>query len=100
MISQLDENTFLNLEHLRDISVHQNELEALPGALFDNNKDLEFINFSRNKLVNIPAKLFVHPKIEFVLLSSNVCIDKSYRRTENYFSIAEVIGNDLAACNH
>jgi insulin-like growth factor-binding protein complex acid labile subunit len=100
LISQLDENTFSHLEKLRDIVIRQNDLETLPGALFENNKDLEFINLSRNKLVNIPAKLFVHPKIEFVFLSSNVCIDKTYRRTENYSNIAEAIGNDLAACSH
>jgi Leucine-rich repeat (LRR) protein len=100
LISQLDENTFSHFEKLRDIVIRQNDLETLPGALFENNKDLEFINFSRNKLVNIPAKLFVHPKIEFVLLSSNVCIDKNYRRTENYSNIAEAIGNDLAGCSH
>ncbi len=100
LISQLDEKTFSHLEKLRDIVIRQNDLETLPAALFENNKDLEFINLSRNKLVSIPAKLFVHPKIEFVFLSSNVCIDKTYRRTENYSNIAEVIENDLAACSH
>jgi hypothetical protein len=58
------------------------------------------VDLSRNKLVNIPAKLFAHLDVETLELASNVCIDKSYYRKKNGAGIGGVIENDLAACNH
>jgi Leucine-rich repeat (LRR) protein len=100
LIGQLDENTFSHCENLKDLVLGENDLETLPGALFANNKQLRYINLSRNKLVNIPAKLFSHSDVEILKLASNVCIDKKYKRKKNDSGIAEVIENDLAACNH
>jgi Leucine-rich repeat (LRR) protein len=100
LIGQLDENTFSHLGNLKSLVLCDNDLETLPQALFGNNKNLSYINLSRNKLVHIPAKLFSHLEVEILKLSSNVCIDKSYRRKEKGSGIAAVIENDLAACNN
>ncbi len=77
----------------------ENDLETLPGALFKNNKQLRFINLSRNKLVNIPAKLFANLNVDILKLASNVCIDKTYRREEIDSGIGGIIESDLAVCN-
>jgi Leucine-rich repeat (LRR) protein len=100
LISQLDENTFSHLEKLESLALCDNDLEALSGALFGNNKGLKSVDFSRNKLVSIPAKLFAQAHLDTLDLTSNVCIDKKYRRKESGSGIAEVIEKDLAACNH
>lgn len=80
LIKTLPVDTFRDLVNLRKLSMKSNQLEALPDSnIFINNKLLEFLDFSNNKLVKISSEiLFPLRNLKVANFTGNQCINASH----------------------
>lgn len=76
----------LKFEHLRSIYLHENDLEYLPGDLFEFTKNLELVFLHNNKIKFIGPKLLDDLQcLREVKFDGNVSIDCSFIR--NVFGV-------------
>lgn len=81
-IQSLPNNVFDDLKSLRKISMRKNLLESLEADLFKFNDQLEFVDFSFNKISRISPQTFSDYPISLVSLRGNLCIDSAYSEAE------------------
>lgn len=67
------------LTHLKVLWLNDNELEYLPGDLFEEARKLEYVSFEKNKIRYIDEEL-LEPLVDLKLINffGNVAIDKVY----------------------
>jgi adenylate cyclase len=56
-ISEIDDDFFEKLTHLRNINLANNSIKAIPSS-FKNCRRIKFINFDHNNLTEFPAAIF------------------------------------------
>ncbi|ELU15257.1 hypothetical protein CAPTEDRAFT_129441, partial [Capitella teleta] len=54
----LDQDCFINLQHLSCISLSHNQLTEITDHIFDNNEFLRYIDFSKNNIRTIGLHVF------------------------------------------
>ena len=83
---------FYGLSQLRHVDFHYNDIEHLPGNLFQGVSNvLQTVSFGNNKLTNIGTDFFAHlPALSAMVLNANPCIDL-YSPVNTLASISERI---------
>lgn len=77
---------------LRYLDMGFNRLDTLPSNLFDNNLELEWIDFSDNLLRNIGVKLLdTLPKLDFANFEGNRCVDRRAQNKNNLHELELVL---------
>jgi len=88
-------NDFGNLINIRKLACSGNQLCDLPSSII-NCKELELIRFSNNKIKNMPTFIFDLPKLCYIGLGENPCIDtyenKCTNIDENNIKFLNVLG--------
>lgn len=78
-LSELPEYFLHNLLMLKKFSIRNNFLEFLPENFFTGNKNLEFVDFSGNKLLQLSVKMFKRlENLRVVSFYDNLCINSGY----------------------
>lgn len=90
------------LIHLKVLWLNDNELEYLPGDLFEEARKVEYVSFEKNKIRYIDAEL-LDPLVDLKLINffGNAAIDKVYNRaflTQGNASLDEVKSEIIFAC--
>lgn len=91
-IKFLSSNLFQNLTKLTDLDLQGNLIEELPKDLFKNNVNLRRLNLSGNRLTKIYVNFKMFPKLEFLDLRNNFCINRKFN------SILEIQTNMNKRC--
>ncbi len=81
MLLDIPERLFENNAKLQEVYLASNALVSLPKNLFKFNLDLKWVNFSDNYLNYIYIDFLRLPNIQYVFLTGNRCIDKSFNKT-------------------
>jgi Leucine-rich repeat (LRR) protein len=75
-LKEVQQKDFAQFKKLRGLHLYGNDIEHLPGDLFEKNLDIVFINIGRNKLKSIGHNLLTPlTKLEGLTVSSNPCVD-------------------------
>lgn len=90
------------LIHLKVLWLNDNELEYLPGDLFEESRKVEYVSFEKNKIRYIDAEL-LDPLVDLKLINffGNAAIDKVYNRaflTQGNASLEEVKHEIITKC--
>jgi Leucine-rich repeat (LRR) protein len=77
-IEKLPRNLFKNLKKLKEIYLGGNKLTHLQKNLFTDNLQLDYVSLAGNKLQTINVDFTKLPKIKYIDLSYNICINKRF----------------------
>jgi Leucine-rich repeat (LRR) protein len=88
-LKEITKNDLKNFPQLRNIAVRGNEIESLPGDLFEYNTQITNIGFAGNKIKSIGNDIFKSlNNLESVNLLRNTCISQ---QATNRSEIAEMM---------
>jgi hypothetical protein len=77
-LKAISSNDMLMFPNLRYLYIRRNEIEELPEGLFNNNKELQFINLNDNKIKRVALSIFDAPyQLVSLTIEGNICIDDS-----------------------
>lgn len=93
---------FKGLIHLKVLWLNDNELEYLPGDLFEESRKLEYVSFEKNKIRYIDAEL-LDPLVDLKLINffGNAAIDKVFNSaflTQGNATLEEIKNEIIANC--
>lgn len=90
------------LSHLKVLWLNDNDLEYLPGDLFEETRRLEYISFEKNKIRYIDPELLDNlPDLKLINFFANAAIDKVYNSaflTQGNASLEEIKNEILIKC--
>jgi hypothetical protein len=94
-LKKVEKKDFQQLPKLTVINLHLNEIEFLPGDLFEANPELWAIRISSNQISHVSHNL-VTPleKLQYACLDGNKCIGKGYDQSQ----IASLAADLRAKC--
>lgn len=93
-LREIHRNDLKNFTKLLEISLNNNFIEILEENLFEFNTDLKAIFISNNKISSIHPNVFDNlPKLNYLTLVGNPCIDYSSNKNGNLEEIKEKIIN-------
>lgn len=76
-LKELNQKDLMLYPKLKELWLEKNDIKLLEEGLFDDNKELFYINLRSNKLLHIDQGVFEHiPKLAILYLNWNTCIDK------------------------
>lgn len=70
-LNTLGPNSFANQQILKNLTITNNFISYIPGSLLENNQELEFVDLSRNGIVDLPLGFFP-PSTKFISFNNNV----------------------------
>lgn len=82
-IKQLDQNWLTTMPRLKVFKARTNRFQSVPANMFKNNKELEEILFDYNQIARNEVNYAELPKLKFVAMLQNSCINLEYCKDPN-----------------
>lgn len=82
-VKQLDPNWLTSMPRLKVFKARTNKFQSIPANMFQNNKELEEILFDNNQIAKNDVNYADLPKLKFVAMLKNNCINLEYCKDPN-----------------